>query len=39
MIEAPTTERTRTAMQAAHYARGEALKNIWRWIRKSPSSE
>ena len=38
MIEAPTTARTRDAIRAAHRARGDALKNILRWFRKSRPS-
>lgn len=34
MIEAPTTERTRDAIRAAHQARGVALVEILRWLRK-----
>ncbi len=39
MIEAPTTARTRDAIRAAHQARSDALKEIWRWFRKPHFSE
>lgn len=34
MIEVPTNARTRDAIRAAHVARGEALTNLLRWLRK-----
>ena len=39
MIEAPTSDRTRTAFQAAHAARGMALVDLLRWLRKPFPSE
>ncbi|MFD1157746.1 hypothetical protein [Roseovarius aestuarii] len=39
MIEAPSNARTRDAIRAAHQARSDALKEIWRWFRKPHSSE
>jgi hypothetical protein len=32
MIEAPTTERSRAALQRAHAERGQALKDAWNWL-------
>lgn len=32
MIEAPTTARSRTAMQRAHDARAEAMRDMWSWL-------
>lgn len=39
MIEAPTTARTRDAIRAAHQARGNALVDFLRWMRKPFPSE
>ncbi len=39
MIEAPTTNRTRDAIRAAHEARGNALVDVLRWLRKPFPSE
>ena len=33
MIEAPTTDRTRNAFDAAHAARGAMLNDFWAWFR------
>lgn len=38
MIEASTSARTRDAMRAAHEARSDMLREIWRWISKSHSA-
>lgn len=35
MIEAPMSARTREAIHAAHVARGETLKELWRWLKGS----
>jgi hypothetical protein len=32
MIEAPTTERSRTALRRAHESRGQALRDVWHWL-------
>lgn len=39
MIEAPTTNRTRYAIRAAHEARGAAVADLLRWLRKPFPSE
>ncbi len=39
MIEAPTNVRTQDAMRAAHEARSEALKEMWRWLTGPHSSK
>ena len=39
MIEAPTSNRTRDAIRAAHEARGSALVDLLRWLRKPFPSE
>jgi hypothetical protein len=38
MIEAPTTENTRRAMERAHEERAQAMRDAWNWLFHSNSS-